>query len=184
MKQKNADIAIIYMEGSFETDELSLLDEMIAKYELTLHVHQKSRFVNASIDLFVPFIQVLLSPDILSEIYRNAVSTGTYDALKSILGFIWAKFHKKPFYKVRPGKVTEETPNIQFTLGNNSLVLPVNVDNEKFQYAVDRFMELASQSMPNEVTYSIYCEEDDTLQSKTESEIIAEEYAKYLQSKD
>ncbi len=179
MSEKKPDIAIVCYTGCFEESELNLLADTAAQYDLTVSTYQRSPYVQASIDFFFPFIEIFLSPEIVGEIYRNAVSSGTYDAIKLLLGQIRNKFHKRPIYKVQSKGVTEETPNIQFRVGNNSLVLPVDVDFEKFKYVVDQFMECSSKDIPDVVTYSIYCEEDDSILRKTERDIISEELAKH-----
>ena len=179
MSEKKTDISIVFYKGSFEEPELNLLADTAAQYDLTISAYQRSPYVQASIDFFFPFIEIFLSPEIVGEIYRNAVSSGTYDMIKFLLVHVRNKFHKRPIYKVQSKGVTEETPNIQFRVGNNSLVLPVDVDFDKFKYVVDQFMERSSQETPDVVTYSIYCEEDDSLVRKTENDIIAEECAKH-----
>ena len=179
MSEKKPDIAIVCFTGCFEESELNLFTDTAAKYDLTVSVYPRSPYIQASIDFFFPFIEIFLSPEIVGEIYRNAVSSGTYDMIKFLLVHVRNKFHKRPIYKVQPKRVTEETPNIQFRVGNNSLVLPVDVDFEKFKYVVDQFMEHSSHETPDVVTYSIYCEEDDSIVRKTESDIIAEECAKH-----
>lgn len=178
MSENKPDVVIVYCEGSFEKVELGLLKDTISQQNMTLWAYPRSPYAQASIDLFFPFLEIGLSPEIMGEIYRNTVTSGAYDAIKLMLGHIYKKFHKRPIYKLQNNRIKEETPNIQFRMGNNCLVLPVDVDNEKFRYVVDRFMEKSAQTMPDIVTYSIYCEEDDSLKRKTESDIISEEIAK------
>lgn len=179
MSEKKPDIVMVYYEGSFEESELNLLEDAAAQYDMTILTHQRSPYVQASIDFFFPFLEIFLSPEIVGEICRNAVTNGTYDAIKLVLSQICKKFHKHPIYKVQRNGIKEETPNIQFRMGNNCLVLPIDVDDEKFQYVVDKFFEHSSQTMPDVVTYSIYCEEENSLVRKTENEIIAEEFEKH-----
>lgn len=108
------------------------------------------------------------------------MTNASYDAIVGLLKHIYQKFHKRPIYKIQGGAAEEQPANIQFIVGNNLLVLPVDVDNEKFQYTVDRFMELAMSSIPSETTYTFYSEEENSVLRKTEDEIIRDEYEKQL----
>ena len=82
------------------------------------------------------------------------------------------------FYKIQDGKIEKSPANIQFVIDNNRLILPVDVDKDKYEYAVDRFMEKAFASNPDERTFFYYSDDQQTILCKTESRIIKDEIEK------
>ena len=100
-----------------------------------------------------------------------------------LLSFIRNKFYHHPICKIQGGKVTEETANIHFVVGNNLLVLPIDIDDEKYQYTVDKFMELAASTLPERPIYSFYSEEMDQFVQKTQEEIIKSKYERWKKDK-
>ena len=178
MNSTKLDIGIVYYKNSFDVAELNAIETELAKRGLKLISHERSPYVNASIDFFVPYLELLLSPDMMA-LGQNLLTSLGSDGIKWLLKYIYNKFHKKPVFKIKDGNITEETANIHFVVGNNRLVLPVDTDMEKFEYVVDRFISAAASSAPTEITYIFLSEKDDTILSKTENEIIQEEYAKY-----
>lgn len=125
----------------------------------------------------------LLSPEMVSALSQGLLSSATYDAIKMLLAFIRNKFYHHPICKIQGGKVTEETANIHFVVGNNLLVLPIDIDDEKYQYTVDKFMELAASTLPERPIYSFYSEEMDQFVQKTQEEIIKSKYERWKKDK-
>lgn len=82
-------------------------------------------------------------------------------------------FHHHSFYKIQGGKIEKSPAN-----NNNRLILPVDVDKDKYEYAVDRFMEKAFASNPDERTFFYYSDDQQTILCKTESRIIKDEIEK------
>ena len=172
------DIGIVYCKNSFEVFELADIESEMTAHGLKLMAHERSPYINASIDFFVPFLQILISPDMVLALSQGLLTNAAYDGIKALLKRIYNKFHKKPVIKIQGGNITEEAANIHFVVGNNHLVLPVDIDTEKFEYVVDKFMSVAATSAPIETTYTFFSEKDNAVLSKTENEIIREEYEK------
>ena len=183
MKSDKPDIGIVYYKNCFEGAELTELETEMAAYGLKLMPYERSSYICASIDFFVPFLQILLSPDMVKALSQGLLTNAVSDGIKVLLKRIYNKFHKKPAFKIQGGNISEESANIHFVVGNNHLVLPVDVDKEKFEYAVDKFMVAATDSAPTEITYIFFSEKDNTILSKTENAIIQEEYDKYKRKK-
>ncbi|MBD5160790.1 MAG: hypothetical protein HDT14_01965 [Oscillibacter sp.] len=173
------DIGIIYLKDSFNDSELETLVNELAAHNLRLAAKERSPYINASIDIFVPFLQIMLSPEMVAALSQGLLTNATYDAIKMLLAFVRKKFHHHPICIIQSGKVTEETANIHFVVGNNLLILPIDVDDKKYQYTVDRFLELSASTSPEKTIYSFYSEEKDQIIRKTEEEIIREEYEKW-----
>ena len=55
---------------------------------------------------------------------------------------------------------------------------------DKFEYVVDQFMFATTQHIPTEIIYTFYSEKDNAILSKTEMEIIQEEYEKHQKGKN
>jgi len=178
MKIDKPDIGIVYYNNSFEVLELAEIEKEMTSYGLKLMAYERSPYINASIDFFIPFIQILISPDMVQALSQGLLTNAAYDGISALLKRIYGKFHKKPIFKIQNGNVTEEPANIHFIVGNNHLVLPVDVDMEKFEYVVDKFMSTDATSAPRETTYTFFSENDNVVLSKTENEIIWEEYEK------
>lgn len=174
-------IVIIYDEGAFSEEEHGQFLQAFSNNVLSAQMLTRSPYVYASLDFFVPSVEILLSPEIVQAIYCNLAAAAIITSLKVMLKLIWKQFHKKPFYKVTNHKITESDPNIQFSVGKNIMVLPVDVDQEKYEYAVDRFFEIASKGEPCEPVYTYYIEAMNDVESKTENQIIAEEVRKGLE---
>lgn len=172
MNVENPDIGIIYCKDSFTDSELKTLVNELMAHGLRLAAKERSPYINASIDFFIPFLQIILSPEMVSALSQGLLTSAAYDAIKILLVFIRKKFHNHPICKIQGGQVTEETANIHFVVGNNKLILPVDVDDKKYQYAVDKFMEFAANTRPEKTIYSFYSEERDQIVLKTEEEII------------
>lgn len=184
MSAGKPEIGILYAKNTFEQCELDEATTELEKYGLKLIAHERSLNINASIDFFVPFLQVLVSPEIVSAFSQGLLNSATYDGIKALFKRIYRKFHAKSVSKIQNGNIIEESANIHFVVGNNHIVLPTDVDKEKFEYVVDRFMLAATQCMPIEPTYTFYSEKDDAVLSKTETEIIQEEYEKQQKEKN
>lgn len=178
MNDNEPDIVIVYYKNSFEASELAEIKNELAKHELQIVSHERSPYINASIDFFVPFVQILLSPDMISALYQGLLTNAAWDGIKTLLTYIFRKFRKKPVNKLQGGAITEGSANIHFVVGNNVLALPMNVDEEKFEYAVDKFMDASVTSNPTEVTYTFCADNGNIVFHKTEREIIQEEYEK------
>lgn len=178
MSQEKPDIGILYIKNTFEPYELDAIITELKPYGLKLIARERSPYINASIDFFVPFLQILVSPEIVSVLSQGLLTNAIYDGIKVLFNHIYRKFHAKPVSKVQGGKIIKESANIHFVVGNNHIVLPVDIDIEKFEYVVDQFMIMASRQAPDKTIYTFYSEKEDVILSKTEMEIIQEEYKK------
>ena len=83
-----------------------------------------------------------------------------YDALKAFPKLVRKLSQGKPFFKVKAGgTITQSVPNIHFTIGKMHAVLPMETDDEKYEYFVDKMFEFASNQQVSEMSYLIL---DDT----------------------
>ena len=178
---RNYAIGIMFCKGFLDGGDLTTLTHKLDASEIDLVSREQSPYINVSLDFFIPFVQIMLSPEMVSAFYQGLLTNAVSDTIKWILSYIYKKFHKQTIYKLQNGEMIEQTANIHFVIGNNRFILPIEVDDKKYQYAVDKFMELAAKSSPTETTYTLYSEKDNSVLIKTENEIIREECKKHHQ---
>lgn len=186
MNEKRPDIIITCIKGCFQDYEIEKAESEMETYDLDLKIYQDAehRFCNASIDLFVPIMQILLSPDFLVALEQGIVTNAAYDGVKHLLNSVRKMFCKRNVYKIESNSVRTEEPNIQFVIGDKHLILPVDVDDNKFEYAVDAFMDRAFEADNCEPTYVFYQDDESELKERTRSDIIREEIEKHISKKD
>lgn len=178
MNENKPDIGLIYYESGFENDDIMFLTRELATYGINLEAKQSGKFIINSLDAFFPFIQVVFSPEMVSAFQQGLLTNAFYDGVKILLGYIYQRYFNHPIFIIQGKKIKKELANIHFVIGHNRLVLPMDVDDKKYQYAVDKFMEYAASSLPSETTYAFYSKKDNCIVRKTDSEIIVEEYIK------
>ncbi len=81
MSTDKPDIGIIYSKGSFKDSELEALANEFAAYGLRLAAEERSPFINAAVDFFIPFLQIMLSPEMVSALSQGLLSCATYAGL-------------------------------------------------------------------------------------------------------
>ena len=175
MNNQEKNIELIYEKSTLDTNDIQELQELLTDKDVSLYSHQRFYMTNASIDFFVPIILFVTSEAFLVGLASNAA----WDVFKTITRFAYNKFHNQKVRKVYSDKTVEETPNIHFDIGNNRFVLPVDIDQEKYEYAVDKFYEYASSHTPNKTTYVWYNKNDGYITTKTEEQIINDEIKKH-----
>ena len=175
MDNQERNIGLIYGKGALESTDLQELQAALADKNICLISHQQSLIINASIDFFFPFIQFITS----NSLVVGLISSAAWDIFKTITKFAYTKFHNRKMHKVYGNKTVEETPNIHFTIGESHLVLPVDVDQDKYEYATNKFFEYVSSHAPNKTTYVWFNEQDGSITTKTEEQIINDEIKKH-----
>ena len=84
MSAGKPEIGILYAKNTFEQCELDEATTELEKYGLKLIAHERSLNINASIDFFVPFLQILVSPEIVSAFSQGLLNSATYDGIKAL----------------------------------------------------------------------------------------------------
>lgn len=174
------DVIIHCICDCFQKDEIEEIENSLVPYNLHLKIEQDSKpqFLNSPFEWFFPVLQILLAPETQTALCQGLASSACYDGIIYLCRLIWKRFHHHPFYKIQDGKIEKSPANIQFVIDNNRLILPVDVDKDKYEYAVDRFMEKAFASNPDERTFFYYSDDQQTILCKTESRIIKDEIEK------
>lgn len=174
-------IDLVYNRDSLSDEEITTLEQELADKGIVLLSRQRSRMVCASCDFFVPLIEFVTSPDFIIGLTSGIVASIAWDSIKTIAVFLYHKYHNKKIKKLYSNKTVEEDPNIQMGFGDAHFVLPVEVDQEKYEYAVDIFFEYASSHTPDKTTYVWYNEKDGSLITKSEEQTLKDEYKKQME---
>lgn len=171
-------VLIEYQEDFMETKELDAIQNELQKTEVSLISQPRHRITWASIDLFVPVIQIMLSPDLVRAITSGLLSNAIYDSIRWTISSLYQKFHNNKAYKIQSGEIKESFANIHFVVGKNVMILPIDVEKDRFEYAVDKFFELSEHASNEEVRFVRITDDQMGLKVQTEDEIIFEEYQK------
>lgn len=84
MSQGKPDIGIVYIKNTFEPCELNEVTTELEEYGLKLMTHEKSPYINASIDFFVPFLRILVSPEICWPLTTSGMRFGIWSVLSNL----------------------------------------------------------------------------------------------------
>ena len=178
-------IGIEYLQNALTTNEITELESNLNRYGIKLQTHSNApQFIMGIEDLF-PQIQIFLSPDIVETICSGIVSGALWDGIKFLFNSLRKIVKKKPFTHVSNGKFdTEATPNIHVNIGKNHIVLPTDIDDEKFEYFVDKMFETISQDTITEEKYAFYDAEKQTLEYYSRQEVAMKSYKEWSKSKE
>ncbi|WP_407384610.1 hypothetical protein [Ruminococcus sp.] len=174
-------IDLVYNRDSLSDEEITVLEQELADKGIVLLSRQRSQMTCASCDFFVPFIEFVTSPDFIVGITSGIVASIAWDSIKAFAVFLHHKYHDKKIKKIYPNKTVEEVPNIQMGFGDARFVLPMEVEQEKYEYAVDKFFEYASSHTPDKTTYVWYNEKDGSLITKSEEQTLKDGYKKQIE---
>lgn len=150
-------LGIDYLEGTFNKEDLDDIENYLNKKSISLYAssHHPKQIMGIE-DLF-PQIGIMLSPDIVHNICMNLLSCALYDAIKQTLCYIWKKIKLKKITKIKGSEIISNvTPNAHFIVGRKHIVLPTDIDEEKFKYFVDKFFESIDTDSIMKETYTYY----------------------------
>lgn len=177
-------IGLEYLKNAFETEELKELETGLADCGISLKIHENPpKHIMGIEDLF-PQIQIFLSSDIVQTICLGVASSALWDGIKLFFKSLRKMANKKPFTHISDGKVdTNATPNIHVNIGKSHIVLPMDIDDNKFEYFVDKMFESINQDTITEEKYAFYDDEKETLEYYSRHEIAARSYRQWSEIK-
>ena len=178
-------IGLEYQKNAFETEELKELENGLSDCGISLKTHVNTPKYIMGIEELFPQIQVFLSPDIVQTICLGIASGALWDGIKYFLSSLRKMVKKKPFTYVSNGKVdTNATPNIHVNIGKSHVVLPMDIDDKKFEYFVDKMFESINQDTITEEKYAFYDAEKETLEYYSRREVAMKSYKQWGKSKE
>ncbi len=158
-KPKSNEIVIDYLENTFTEDELDNLSEMLSEANLSIWGHShRPKHINGIEDLFAQ-ITVILPPDLLQQIVIGLTINGLYDCIKLFFSSLWKIIKTKKLTKIQGEKITENVmPTVHIQAGDLKVVLPTELEEEKFKYFIDRMFECINPETIKEAKYGFYDE--------------------------
>lgn len=165
-------IGLKYHQNIFEAEEIRDLEKDLNQYGIELQTQSNAiQYIMGIEDLF-PQIQVFLSPQIVQSIGFGILSGAIWDGVKLFLCSLRKKMMKKPFACILKGEIdTNATPNIYVNIGKSHIVLPMDIDDKKFEYFVDKMFESINHDIVTEEKYVFYNAENQTLDYYSKHEV-------------
>ena len=178
-------IDLEYQKNVFETEELKELENGLSGCGISLKTHENTpKYIMGIEDLF-PQIQIFLSSDIVQAICLGVVSGALWDGIKLFFKSLRKMVKKKPFTHISNEKVDiNATPNIHVNIGKSHVVLPMDIDDEKFEYFVDKMFESINRDTVTEEKYAFYDAEKQTLEYYSRHEVAMKSYKEWSKSKE
>ena len=178
-------IGLEYQKNAFETEELKELENGLSGCGISLKTHENTpKYIMVIEDLF-PQIQIFLSSDIVQAICLGVVSGALWDGIKLFFKSLRKMVKKKPFTHISNEKVDiNATPNIHVNIGKSHVVLPMDIDDEKFEYFVDKMFESINRDTVTEEKYAFYDAEKQTLEYYSKHEVAMKSYKEWSESKE
>lgn len=186
-KPMRNEIVIDYLENAFTEDELDNLSEILSDANLSIWGHShKPKHINGIEDLFAQ-ITVILPPDLLQQIVIGLTINGLYDCIKFFFSSLWRIIKTKKLTKIQGEKITENVaPTVHIQAGDLKIVLPTQLEDEKFKYFVDRMFECINPETIKEEKYGFYDENSGEITLLTTQQIAEKAMQEWLskQNKD
>ena len=167
-------LGLEYLNGAFTDQELKQLSNTLEKSGITLVSNATRPRHIAGIETLFPQIQIFLSHDIIQAIATGLAANVLYDTLKALIKLVRKLSSNKPFAKIQNGNIdTAAVPNIHFNIGSMHAVLPVEVDDEKYEYFVNKMFETANAQTVTKESYLVLDSTTGEVQLLTKEQIVA-----------
>lgn len=180
MKQKKVPektLGLEYLDGAFTNEELQQFSNALEKSGITFVSRATKPRHIAGIETLFPQIQVFLSNDLVEAIALGLATNALYDVLKLLAKLMRKLSCNKPFAKMQNGKIdAEAVPNIHFNIGSVHAVLPVEVDDKKYEYFVDKMFESVNAQTITKETYLVLDDASGEVQLLTKEQIAINSY--------
>ena len=176
-KMSTSTVGLAYLQGAFNSEDLLVLESELKDSGLSLVPRETPPKYIMGIEEFFPQIQAFLSPDVVQVLCEGIATNAIYDGIKWFLFSLRKIAKKKTLTKVQNGKFTTDVvPTIHFNIGQMHAVLPMNIDDEKFKYFVDKAFETVNEQTVTKETYFIYSEKTGEARHYTQHELIQQAY--------
>lgn len=178
--QKSA-IGLSYLEEAFAPEDIVAFEGEARKNGLRLYSKSEKAKCIAGIEELFPHIAISVSPDLVEAFAVNLLSSAIYSGIVAVVCLIRDKLKKKTLFKIQNGKIIENaTPTVHLKIGENSIVLPMELSDEKFKYVVDKSLESLSPEKISRKTYTFYEEKIDAVVTYKEEEVTQKFYNEWL----
>ena len=151
------EIFIDYLENAFTEEELDNLAKQVGEHNYLIYGHPHSpKHINGIEELFA-HITIYLPHDLIKDILIGLSINGSYDCIKMFFVNFWRIIKAKKLTKIQGGKITEgASPVVHARAGNMSFVIPIELEEEKFKYFVDKMFSSIDTQTIKETKYAFY----------------------------
>lgn len=176
MKEDNRVILINALQGALSVEDIAELEECLVKEEIQIEIHSHSpRYMNGIEDLYAQ-IQIICSQEVLFALFTGVLGSGIYDVLKTFLCKLYNKMKGRHVTKIQPGKIEEVQPKIHFIIGDIKVILPLDIDDEKYKYFVDKMFENIRDETIVKKEFCVWNKETGEVEYYTQLEIARKMY--------
>lgn len=113
------------------------------------------------------------------------MTNGIYDILKTFIFKIYSKIKQKTFSKIQKGEIINGiTPTVHLVVGKNHIILPMELDDEKFKYCIDKIFETSNQNVTIKECYTKYDKESENFISYTKEQIVRTAYENWKETNE
>ncbi len=176
-------LCIDYLQGLFTNQDLKTIEKLLWDESISLISHSHQPQPIAGLEELFAQVSLFLSQDIVQSIVLGLATNGVYDALKQTLLFVHHKLKNKSLLKLEGGKTEEVKPTIHFIIGGMRAILPLNIDEEKYKYFVDKMFASIDTKTVSEECYCKYDDEHNTIQIQSKDDIVFAAYQQQISHK-
>lgn len=175
------DLVLDYLKNSFTSEDIDEFQNISAEYGFSFFSHEhKPQFINGP-EIWFPQITVILSHEVIQNIACGLATNALYDWLKALLLSIQIKLNANlknlPFYHISNGEIKEATPSVHIVIEQSHIDLPVDMEQEKFEYCIDKAMETVKQLNESKKTYCIWDEDTKAFKMYTYEESLRRNFS-------
>ena len=135
------------------------------------------------IEELFPQIEIFLSSNVVETIFLGLVTNAIWDGIKYLLSSIQKMIKEKPFVHIQNGKIdTDKKPNIHINIGKSHIVFPTDIDDNKFEYFIDKMFESIDKDTITTEKYGFYDENANVIEFYTRHEIAMKSYKDWEKS--
>lgn len=174
--ENNYCVGLEYFNGALDDNDVSIIANELKRYEIELL--PRAFLCNASIDFLVPLVNIILTEPCVSAIATGVFANMTWDGIKKLIMLVHDKLQLKHKEKTNMKNAVDKNQSIHITVGDNSLVLPTELDEKTLESITEKFLTCVKPQKIHERTFMFYSKKTGNLLIKTESEIIYEEIKK------
>lgn len=173
---ENVDLFISCEGQVLSGDDISLLKAQMAAYGIACDAECHPLHIWASLDIFAPVMRIITSPAFAEGVFAGLLSAMMWDGIKAAVRYIRDKFVTATHYTPSNSK---HEPNIQINIGPNRLVIPMSLENDLIEKAMDEFYASVQEYPAGQDYYYTLDPTHKRLFYRTYDEIIRDEIAEH-----
>ena len=176
-------IAIDALQGALSAENIKELEECVVGKDICIETYSHSpRYMNGIEDLYAQ-IQVICSQELILAIFTGVLGSGIYDVLKTFLCKLYSKMKGQHITKIQSNKIEKVEPKIHFVIGDIKVVLPLDIDDEKYKYFVDKMFESMRDERITKKEFCTWNKDTGEVEYYSYTEILSKVYSEGVKSR-